>query len=115
MLNTVAEREAAISSGAEEKGMQLFAAVHMNTHFFGTLNNDTNITWVGESLCSIGLHCLQWQDAYMWRFIHDLHTFIMVTEVKKQRFFLTSKHTTFPEHSKMAKAANQPVIFGLRD
>lgn len=43
MLNTVAEREAAISSGAEEKGMQLFAAVHMNTHFFGTLNNDTNI------------------------------------------------------------------------
>lgn len=84
MLNTVAEREAAISSGAEEKGMQLFAAVHMNTHLFGTLNNDTNITWVGESLCSIGLHCLQWQGAYMWWFIHDLYTFIMVTEVKNK-------------------------------
>lgn len=84
MLNTVAKREAAISSGAEEKGMQLFAAVHMNTHFFGTLNNDTNITWVGESLCSIELHWLQWQDAYMGWFIHDLYTSIMVTEVKNK-------------------------------
>lgn len=37
-----AEREAVISSGAEERGLQLFAAVQMNTHF-GTLNSDTNI------------------------------------------------------------------------
>lgn len=43
MLNTIAEREAVLSSGAEERGMQLFAAVQMSTHFFGTLNNDTNI------------------------------------------------------------------------
>lgn len=42
-LNMVAEREAVISSGAEERGLQLFAAVQMNTHFFGTLNSDTNI------------------------------------------------------------------------
>lgn len=84
MLNTVAEREAVIPSGAEEKGMQFFAAVHMNTHFFGTLNNDTSIIWVGDSLCSIGLHWLQGQDAYMWWFIHYLYAFIMVTEVKNK-------------------------------
>lgn len=64
-LNMVAEREAVISSGAEERGLQLFAAVQMNTHFFGTLNSDTNIIWVSESLCSIGFHWLQWQGAYM--------------------------------------------------
>lgn len=106
MLNTISETEAKNLIMFWRKGMQLFAVVQMNAYFFETLNNDTTIIWVGDILCSIGLHWLQWQYEH-------IYWFIMATEVKK-RFSPSSKHITFTEHSKMAKAVTSTCYLWLQ-